>query len=87
MANIFYMINGLTFREGQDLTANWGACYPVAKGKITGFEHRPANMFHPADVLAVIEWEDGTHSKEELNRIHEPGWRSANGSPIGIFTV
>ena len=81
MANIFYMINGLTFREGQELTANWGACYPVAKGKITGFEHRPA------DVLAVIEWEDGTHSKEELNRIHEPGWRSANGSPIGIFTV
>lgn len=87
MANIFYMINGLTFRDGQELTANWGACYPVAKGKITGFEHRPANMFHPADVLAVIEWEDGTHSKEELNRIHEPGWRNANGSPIGIFTV
>ena len=76
MANIFYMINGLTFREGQELTANWGACYPVAKGKITGFEHRPANMFHPADVLAVIEWEDGTQSRRGGSAA--PGRRKIN---------
>lgn len=32
MANIFYMLNGLTFREGQKLTANWGRLLPNGRG-------------------------------------------------------
>lgn len=87
MENTFYMFNGLTFREGQKVTGNWGACYPAEEGKIVGFEPRPATAFRPADVLVIIEWSDGRRSKEEIKSIHEPGWRSKNGSPIGIFTA
>lgn len=87
MAAISYMYNGLVFNKGQELTANWGACYPIQTGKIIDFEQRPATRFYPADVLAVIEWDDGNQSKEEINRIHKNGYRSENCSPIGIFTV
>lgn len=85
MANTFYIFNGLIFKTGTKVTANWGACYPTEDGTIVGFEPRPATHFHSADVLAIIEWADGGQSKEEISRIHELGYRSKNGSPIGIF--
>lgn len=87
MAAITYMYNGLVFNKGQRVTANWGACYPTEEGKIVDFITKPASRFSPASVLVVIEWSDGRQSKEEISRIHEPGYRSENGSPIGIFTA
>lgn len=56
----------------------------------------PANG-HVASVLngvALIKWEEyddegqlvGEFAEQKLvSEIHEPGWRSVNGSPIGVF--
>ena len=55
MANIFYMLNGLTFREGQKLTANWGACYPTAEGKIVATDIEGQTKQSLENVKSILE--------------------------------
>lgn len=61
---------------GQKVEANWGAMYPIAEGVVYG---------HIGKTDVLIRWGDGTKSEVDVNDIHELGYRSANGSPIGIF--
>lgn len=70
---------------GQSVVCNCGAMFPVIDGKIVGFAEREATRFSPAATVAVIRWEDGRRECLELSRIHPLGWRSANGSPLGVF--
>lgn len=65
---------------GQKVTGFWGAGIPIDTGKIVGFETRKGEVF------ALIYWEDDKKfSHEKVSEIHPKGWRSPNGSPIGIF--
>jgi|TARA_R110000764_G_scaffold65210_1_gene136742 hypothetical protein len=61
---------------GQKVEANWGAMYPIAEGVVCG---------HFGKDNVIIRWEDGTKSELDANSIHELGYRSVNGSPIGVF--
>ena len=61
---------------GKKVEANWGAMHPTAEGVIYG-------QVGQRDV--IIRWNDGSKYQMNLNDIHEFGYRSANGSPIGIF--
>ncbi len=70
---------------GQALTANYGAGCPTAYGTITGFMSVEATRFTSAHVAAMVNWEDGRTEAVALDRIHALGWRSPNGSRIGIF--
>ena len=72
---------------GQRVEANYGACYPTRAGIVVGFEEVPARRFSRGGIFAVIRWEDtpGTPERVRLDEIHQPGWRSLNGSPIGVF--
>lgn len=72
---------------GQALTANYGAGCPTAYGTITGFMSVEATRFTSAHVAAMVNWEDGRTEAVALDRIHAPGWRSPNGSGIGIFSA
>lgn len=70
---------------GQAVVANWGACYPQGHGVILGFASQEAGRFSKAATLALVRLEDGHTSEVELEQIHPQGWRSAGGSPIGVF--
>lgn len=70
---------------GQPVVGNWGAMFPLEAGVIVGFAEREATRWTPAAVVAVIRWEDGRTSMEELADIHPAGWRSPSGSPLGVF--
>lgn len=75
---------------GQRLELVCGACFPVQGGTVIGFEDVPATRFSRGGIHAVIKW-DGTDEypahieKVPLSEIHPRGWRSANGSPLGVF--
>jgi len=65
---------------GQKVEANWGAvCSSVASVE-EGFIKR-----HIGKDSVVIKWDNGAESEVKIDEIHEPGYRSRNGSPIGIF--
>ena len=66
-----------------------GACYPVQAGTVIGFESSPATRFFPSCVYAVIRWVDrpAVPERVRLSDIHRRGWRSANGSPLGVFVT
>ena len=70
---------------GQRVVCVCGAMYAPANGVIAGFAEQEATRFSPAAVMARIRWEDGREEYEELSQIHPLGWRSANGSPLGVF--
>ena len=61
---------------GKKVEANWGAMYPTAEGVIYG-------QVGQRDV--IIRWNDGSKYQMNLNDIHELGYRSVNGSPLGVF--
>lgn len=73
---------------GQQVEGNFGACYPIACGTIVGFVEVPASRFQYGHVAAIIKWADrAALERVDLSKIHPQGWRSANGSPIGIFVA
>jgi len=61
---------------GQKVEANWGAMYPIEEGVVDG---------HIGASAVIIRWNDGSRSEVDALDIHEPGHRSVNGSPLGIF--
>lgn len=72
---------------GQRVEGNFGAGYPVQGGRIIGFEEVPDGRFFRGGAYAVIRWDDRPEAPQRvrLNEIHRPGWRSANGSSLGVF--
>lgn len=75
---------------GQRVFRNCGACYPLEYGTVIRFIDVPAGRFFRGGVHAVVRWDsnDETPASTEqvqLSEIHPQGWRSAGGSPLGIF--
>ena len=72
---------------GQRVECVCGACYPVQGGTVVGFFDEPAGRFTRGGVYALIRWDDRPTRPERvrLSDIHRRGWRSANGSPLGVF--
>lgn len=72
---------------GQRVECVCGACYPVQGGTVVGFYDEPAGRFTRGGVYALIRWDDRPDRPERvrLSDIHRRGWRSANGSPLGVF--
>lgn len=82
--------NLVVVMSGQRLELNCGACYPLQYGTVIGFYESPETRFSRGGVHAVVLWDGSGETaprKEhvELSRIHPQGWRSANGSPLGVF--
>lgn len=74
----------------QRLFMNCGACCPLIYGTVTGFVDVPAGRFTRGGVRALVRWDgDSEHppyvEQVKLEEIHPQGWRSANGSPLGVF--
>lgn len=72
---------------GQKVIGNFGACFPLAYGKIIDFEKVKSTKWTNENVLAVIEWDNEKITKEEIDRIYMTGHRSSNGSSLGIYKV
>lgn len=74
---------------GQRVERVCGACYPVQGGTVVGFEDAPAGRFFRGGVFAWVRWDDSTDRPERvrLSDIHRHGWRSSNGSPLGVFVA
>ena len=73
---------------GQRVECVCGACYPVERGTVIGFENVPDGRFFRGGVHAVIRWENREKPERvRLSDIHRRGWRSAGGSPIGVFVA
>uniref|UniRef100_A0AAU8B7B2 Uncharacterized protein n=1 Tax=Dulem virus 34 TaxID=3145752 RepID=A0AAU8B7B2_9CAUD len=70
---------------GQPVVGNWGAMCPSEVGVIVGFAEREATRWSAAATVAAIRWEGGRLDYRDLNDIHPAGWRSASGSPLGVF--
>lgn len=70
---------------GQRVVCVCGAMYPEINGVITGFVERAATRWSAAGTQAAIKWEDGRQEYRDLEEIHPMGWRSAGGSPLGVF--
>ena len=72
---------------GQRVECVCGACYPVQGGTVVGFYDEPTGRFTRGGVYALIRWDDRPARPERvrLSDIHRRGWRSANGSPLGVF--
>lgn len=65
---------------GRSVEANWGAYFPVDEGLITDINEEEGTVF--------IQFQNGANidpSWIEVDKIHAQGWRSPNGSPIGVF--
>ena len=71
----------MKIKVGTKVTGNWGAMHALSSGKIIKIKR---------DTAEII-WDDLEEGLEEgieivnLSSIHEKGYRSANGSGIGIF--
>lgn len=74
---------------GQRVECVCGACYPVQGGTVIGFYDEPAGRFTRGGVHAVIRWDNRSNVLERvrLSDIHRRGWRSAGGSPLGVFVA
>ena len=72
---------------GQRVECVCGACYPVQGGTVVGFFDEPAGRFTRGGVYALIRWDERPIKPERvrLSDIHRRGWRSAGGSPLGVF--
>lgn len=79
--------NTVVVMIGQRVECVCGACYPVQGGTVIGFCDEPAGRFTRGGVHAVIRWDDRPDVPERvrLSDIHRRGWRSAGGSPLGVF--
>lgn len=79
--------NTVVVMIGQRVECVCGACYPVQGGTVIGFCDEPAGRFTRGGVHAVIRWDDRPDVPERvrLSDIHNRGWRSAGGSPLGVF--
>ena len=65
----------MKIKVGTKVTGNWGAMHALSSGKVTKIE---------SDMAEII-WDDEGIDIVDLSNIHEEGYRSANGSGIGIF--
>lgn len=74
---------------GQRVECVCGACYPVEGGTVIGFEDVPDGRFFRGGVFALIRWDSRPDRPERvrLSDIHRRGWRSAGGSPLGVFVA
>lgn len=74
---------------GQRVECVCGAGYPVEGGTVIGFEDVPDGRFSRGGVFALIRWDDRPDRPERvrLSDIHRRGWRSASGSPLGVFVA
>lgn len=63
---------------GQKVYANFGAMYPIVEGMITDFGLGLGDH-------VVWETAEGEVYHSEAKNFKQPGERSVNGSPIGIF--
>lgn len=70
---------------GQPVVGFWGAMFPWEGGVIIGFAEREATKWAAGGTMAVIRWEDGRTSMEDLSEIRTAGQRSAGGSPLGVY--
>lgn len=61
---------------GTKVKGNWGAMYPTSEGEIVKVESNGVEILWDGETEV-----DFAH----LESIHEKGYRSANGSGIGIF--
>jgi len=67
---------------GTKVIGNWGAMHPLSEGVIVNIEKPSLNGLRGVEILWDGEREvDFCHE----NSIHPKGWRSGNGSGIGIF--
>lgn len=60
--------------RGTQVIANYGAMFPTSEGEVVKCN---------ADGSYTVMFDDG--AVRTVEDIREPGWRSVNGSPIGIF--
>ena len=72
---------------GQRVECVCGAMYPPYGGTVVGFFDEPAGRFSRGGVYALIRWDDRPDRPERvrLSDIHRRGWRSVNGSALGVF--
>ena len=70
---------------GQPVLCDCGAMFPQVGGVIIGFVEKEATRWTPAATMAVIRWADGRQDFHKLSDIHPQGWRSQNGSGLGVF--
>lgn len=74
---------------GQRLECVCGACYPAEGGTVVGFVDVPNGQFFRGGVFALVRWDSRPDKPERvrLSDIHRRGWRSAGGSPLGVFVA
>lgn len=72
---------------GQSVERNCGACFPIESGTVVGFIDVPDGLVIRGGVFALIRWDNYPDRPERvrLSDIHRRGWRSVNGSPLGVF--
>ena len=81
--------NTVIVMVGQRVEAFCGAGHPMDYGTVIGFESVPDGKFSRGGVYALIRWDDRPERlhRTEVSEIHRRGWRSAGGSPIGVFVA
>lgn len=63
---------------GTKVEGVWGAMFPTSEGEVIAINRDNV----------TIQWKDDANLDQQLvdiTQIHQPGWTSVNGSPIGIF--
>ena len=72
---------------GQRVERNCGAGLPLENGIVAGFVDVPDGLVLRGGVFALIRWDYAPNRLERvrLSDIHRHGWRSAGGSPLGVF--
>lgn len=72
---------------GQSVERNCGACFPIESGTVVGFIDVPDGLVIRGGVFALVRWDNYPDRPERvrLSDIHRRGWRSVNGSPLGVF--
>ena len=72
---------------GQRVERNCGACFPLEIGTVAGFVTVPDGLVIRGGVFALVRWDNAPNHPERvrLSDIHRHGWRSAGGSPLGVF--
>lgn len=72
---------------GQPVERNCGACFPLETGTVVGFVDVPDGVVLRGGVFALVRWDYNPDRPERvrLSDIHRRGWRSAGGSPLGVF--
>lgn len=72
---------------GQSVERNCGACFPLESGTVVGFVDIPDGVVLRGGVFALVRWDYNPDRPERvrLSDIHRRGWRSVNGSALGVF--